>query len=220
VRIQSILDSDEGLRGIGFEREFRYSSFSRRTTEKVIHRNFLLDRLCEEVMDLNPLVCRLWSRLFRRLHLQDRLDLCGCICSGRSDWVSLCGRRPAAWLIAKTSDWETGSAIIERGDADATDWCFELDQGMSVVVPVRRQCLTVGTEVSVIAYSALVTDALNIGEDILVLAEGTITVDTNVASTNCDWLGQGLVDGHKTVSRVGRLCGLDALGTEVPVWAV
>jgi hypothetical protein len=73
--------------------------------------------------------------------------------------------------------------ITESGDADIADGGLELDERMSLVVWVRWDGFTAGTEVGIVANSTLVSVSLNVGLGTIgVVAKRTITVDTVVTS--------------------------------------
>ena len=91
---------------------------------------------------------------------------------------------------------------------------------VGVVVPIARMGLAVLAEVGVVADSALVSDALNVRQVLLVLAQRSIAVDAVVAVAGVERLGQRLVDGHEAMTGVDELGVLDALRAEVPVGAV
>jgi hypothetical protein len=89
-----------------------------------------------------------------------------------------------------------------------------------MVMSIGGMGLAVCAEISVIADRALKADALDVRLLLLVLAEGTIAVDANVAVAAGNRLSQWLIDGDEAMSRMYVLGALDALGTEVPVRAV
>jgi hypothetical protein len=70
--------------------------------------------------------------------------------------------------------------LIDSGDTDVVDRSLKLDQGMSVIVLVRRERLAVGTEIRIMAYGAFVANAFDIGQHLSILAERTVTIDTIV----------------------------------------
>jgi len=104
--------------------------------------------------------------------------------------------------------------------ADVANRSLELYQGMRVVMLVCWERLAVGAEVGVMTHGAFVTNTLDILQDIPVLAERAIAVDTVVAGARAPGLGQGLINGHEAVSRVGRLDVNDAFSTVIPIGAV
>ena len=89
-----------------------------------------------------------------------------------------------------------------------------------MVVLVARVSLAILAEVGVMANSALVANALNIRQVLLVGAERPIAIDAVVAVTSVERLGQGFVNWNKAVAGVDELGVLDAVGTIVPVGAV
>jgi hypothetical protein len=91
---------------------------------------------------------------------------------------------------------------------------------VGVVVLVTGVRLAVLAEVCVMAYSALVASALDVGKVLLVLAERTIAVDAVMAATAGEGLSEGLVDGHEAVTRVNDLGALQALRAVVPVGTI
>lgn len=91
---------------------------------------------------------------------------------------------------------------------------------MSAVVVICRKCLTVGTEVRIMADSALIADTFNVCRDVLVLAKGSITEDAIVANSSGDGLGQRIINWHKAVAGVCRLGIFDTACAEVPIRAV
>jgi hypothetical protein len=110
--------------------------------------------------------------------------------------------------------------IVHGRNADATNGGLKLDERMSVVVTVARVSLAVLAEIGVVAHSALVTDTLNVRQVLLVLAQGTVTIDAGVAVAAVERLGQRFIDWHKTMAGVDVLRALDTVGAVVPVWAV
>lgn len=89
-----------------------------------------------------------------------------------------------------------------------------------MVVLVAGVGLAVLAEVGIVANSALVADAVNVRQILLVLAEGTVTVDTVVAVCAVQRLCQRLVDGNKAMTGVDELGVLETVRAVVPVWAV
>ena len=90
---------------------------------------------------------------------------------------------------------------------------------MSAIVAVVWKSLAAGTEIGVMADSALVAVA---HDPILVLlgsAERAIAVDAMVYLFARARYGQGLVYSNKAVTWVGRLGILDTVIAIVPVWA-
>jgi hypothetical protein len=117
--------------------------------------------------------------------------------------------------------------ISKSSNADIADWSLELDQRVSSVVRVRRAGLAAGTEIGIVADSALVSITLDVClSTIALIAKRAVTVDTVVASLAAVWSRQGgnvverLVNGHKSVARVDEAGVDDATCAEVPVWAV
>lgn len=71
--------------------------------------------------------------------------------------------------------------ITESGDTDITNRSLELDKWVCLVVVVGWAGLAVGTEVGVMADSALVTVTLDISLNaVACIAKRTVTVDTMV----------------------------------------
>tara|TARA_R110002003_G_scaffold1005_3_gene21980 strand:- start:17553 stop:18035 length:483 start_codon:yes stop_codon:yes gene_type:complete len=81
-------------------------------------------------------------------------------------------------------------------------------------------CLTILTKVGVMADSTLVANTLNIRQVLLVFAKRTVAVDAVMTVDCAEWLGQRLINGHKSVARMDVLRTLDTVGAVVPVWAV
>jgi hypothetical protein len=91
---------------------------------------------------------------------------------------------------------------------------------MGAVVPVCRNCLTIGTEVGVVANSTLEAHTLDVGQIFLVFAERAITVNAVMSHGSVVGLRKRLVDGNEPVAGMDELGVLDALRAEIPVWAV
>jgi hypothetical protein len=71
--------------------------------------------------------------------------------------------------------------IADSSDRHVADGCLELDKRVSLVVRIRRAGLAAGTEIGVVANSALVAVTLDVSLDTIALvAEWSITVDTVV----------------------------------------
>jgi hypothetical protein len=172
-----------------------------------------------QVPDFNLLLLGLWLSIFGGLHINNSLHLRGGI-----DWCtyrhSLGSRRLAGWLITHSGKGDAILVLTQSGDADAADWGLELDQRMRAIVPIGRDCLTVGTEVSVVANGALEAHSLDVGQIFLVFAERTITVDAIMAHSSVVGLGERLVDGNEPMAGMDELGILDALRAEIPVGAV
>ena len=112
------------------------------------------------------------------------------------------------------------SILVHRSDADVLDSSLELDERVGAVVVVARQSLARRAEVRVVAHSALVADACDVGLIDLVPAEGAIAVDACVASEHWLRLRDGVVDGREAVtSMLERSLG-NARAAVVEVWAV
>lgn len=99
--------------------------------------------------------------------------------------------------------------ISKSSDANVADWSLELNQRMSSVVWVCRASLAAGTEVGIMADSALVSITLNIClSTIDFAAERTITIDAVMTSLAAVRSRQGnniverFVDGNKSVARM------------------
>ena len=179
----------------------------------------LLNRLREEIANLNLVLGSLWLWLLGWLDVSHGLDLRSGV-GGRGRYSLGGGRLLGRLTVAHTSDRRAVLVFVHGGDTNAAHRALELDQRMGVVVPIRGVSLAVGAEVGVMAHSTLVSGALDIRYAILVLTERTVTVDTIVAVAAAHRLGQGLVDRDKAMSRVDELGALDTLGAEVPVGAV
>jgi hypothetical protein len=80
-----------------------------------------------------------------------------------------------------------------------------------MVVPVAWVGFAVLTEIGVVANSALVANAFDVGQSLLVLAQGTITVNAVVTVAAVERLGQGLINGHEAMARMDVLGILDAI---------
>ena len=73
--------------------------------------------------------------------------------------------------------------ISKSSNADIADRSLELDQRVSSVVWVRRASLATGTEIRIVADSALVSITLDIClSTISLIAKRAVTVDTMMAS--------------------------------------
>ena len=73
--------------------------------------------------------------------------------------------------------------ISKSSNADVADWSLEFDQRMSSVVWVRRAGLAAGTEVGIVADSALISVTLDICRStITLIAKRAVAVDAVVAS--------------------------------------
>ena len=91
---------------------------------------------------------------------------------------------------------------------------------MSAIVPIRRGCFAISTEVGVMAYGALVA----VADDVCLLgfafAERTITEDAVVPlSTTRRWRND-LIYWDKAMSWMDLASTFDARGAKVPVWTV
>jgi len=86
-------------------------------------------------------------------------------------------------LVSESVDGPTVLWLIDSSDADMADGSLEFDKRVSMVVLGVRKRLAVGTEVSIVTYGTLVTDALDERAILLGFAERTITIDTIVACT-------------------------------------
>ena len=112
------------------------------------------------------------------------------------------------------------------GNADVTDGRVKLDQRVRLVVRVARTGLTVGTEVNIMAHGTLVPSPMDVGRIALVSrAERPIAADSNMnglGSWAVDLVGnlQGLINGHKAMTRVGNPRVGNAVDAVVPVGAV
>ena len=71
--------------------------------------------------------------------------------------------------------------ITQSSNADITDGSLELDKRVSLVVRVRWASFTAGTEVSVVADSALVAVSLDVAMMAISVAEWSVAVDAVVA---------------------------------------
>lgn len=105
--------------------------------------------------------------------------------------------------------------VAHSCDAYITDRSLELDERMGLVVSVSWASLAIGTEVGVVADSALVSITLDVVWSSTVgVAKRTITVDTVVTSLgsrvsgDCGSIQEGLVDGDKSMLRVNEV-GID-----------
>ena len=105
--------------------------------------------------------------------------------------------------------------ITQSGNVNIADWGFELDQRMCSVVWIGGASLAIGTEIGIVADSALVSVALNICLSTIALAaERTITIDAVVASLvavgsrQCNHVVERLVDGDKPVAWMDK-AGVD-----------
>lgn len=79
------------------------------------------------------------------------------------------------------------------------------------------QCLAVGTEVDIVTDGTLVADTGDIALGGLILAEGSITEDTEVNGVLVRVLADGLVDRNKSMARV-VLGGIhDAVRAVIPI---
>ena len=98
--------------------------------------------------------------------------------------------------------------------------CLELDDWVCTAVLLCRQSLTVGTEVQVVADSALVADTSNIGAARFAGTKRSITIDAIIDLLNSFDLSDRLVQCSKSVSRVGAVSLADTIRTIVPVRAI
>lgn len=117
--------------------------------------------------------------------------------------------------------------ITQSCDADISDGSLELDERMSSVVWVRWTSLTAGTEVGIVADSALISVSLDKGlHSTTRIAERTIAIDAVVASLGSVGSRQNrkiverFVDGDKSVARVDEASVGVASRAKVPIWAV
>jgi hypothetical protein len=74
--------------------------------------------------------------------------------------------------------------MVSHGrNADITYRSLELDKRMGLVMLIRWASLAAGTEIGIVANSALVTVTLDVNLNCVTLvAERSVAVDTNVAS--------------------------------------
>lgn len=151
----------------------------------------------------------LLSRLLRWLDVGNGLDGRSCV------RVKLLRQ----YLVAKMSDLATPVLVLGR-NGHIVDRRLELDQRVGLVVRRGRQGFTRGAKVKVVANNTLVTHALDVGLMGLVLAQGAVAEDA--VMSNCDGgtrERQRLVDGSKTVARMGVASIRDAVVAVIEVWA-
>ena len=89
---------------------------------------------------------------------------------------------------------------------------------MSSVVSVGGKCLAIGTEVSVVADSTLVSVASDVSS--LVLAERTITADVLMGHGTTNGTGNVLINRCETVTGMDMAGALDTSIAVVPIRAV
>ena len=90
----------------------------------------------------------------------------------------------------------------------------------SAVVSVSRMSLAGAAEVSVVAYSALVSNASDVSLVSFAIAQWPIAVDAEVADERAVRLWDWRVDSSEAMARMSGLRILHAIVTEVPVRAV
>jgi hypothetical protein len=101
--------------------------------------------------------------------------------------------------------------IIDGSYAHTTNGSLELDERVSVIVPIARMSFAVLAEIGVVANGTLVADALDVRQVLPVLAQRTVAVDAIVTVATVERLCQGFVDGHETMARVDVLGALDTI---------
>lgn len=106
----------------------------------------------------------------------------------------------------------------ESRDRNISDRRFELDQRMSSVMTIRRQCLAFRAEIRVVTDCALVSVANNVRLD--VFAQGAITVDVIVDRATRTAERNRFVQLDKTVACMSCVSALDTIRAKVPIWAV
>lgn len=87
-----------------------------------------------------------------------------------------------------------------------------------MIVLVMWVSLAVGTEIRVVADSALVARTLDIV--VLILAQWSIAVDADMASLAIARSGDRLIERSETVTWMDEARVLDTFRAVVPVWAV
>lgn len=111
--------------------------------------------------------------------------------------------------------------IAHGRNANIADRGLELDERVGPVVDIGWASLAAGTEIGVIADSALVTVAADVQR--LGGTQRSITVNTvverGIGKRTCA-VDNRLVDGNEAVAWVDELCVWNAGLAVVPVWAV
>lgn len=108
------------------------------------------------------------------------------------------------------------------GNANVANWSLELDSWVGWVVSAGWMGLTSGTEVSVMADSTLVASSLDVSVVVLILANWTIAVNTEMLWLYNQWqeTRTSLVDLNKSMTCVNKASILDAAVAVIPVWTV
>ncbi len=91
---------------------------------------------------------------------------------------------------------------------------------MSTIVAIDWNSLAIGTEIGVMAHSALVAVANNVGLVDLALAERTVTEDAVVLLVAARRWCHDFIDWNETVPWVDMASTLDASGAKVPIRTV
>jgi len=107
--------------------------------------------------------------------------------------------------------------LAHRSNADIADWSLEFDQWMRPIVMIARVGLAVAAEVRVVANSTLEPNARNVV--VLVLAQWTVAVNTNVSRVRQVWFRNGIVECSEAMIWVLVASSLDALRAEIPIGA-
>jgi hypothetical protein len=109
--------------------------------------------------------------------------------------------------------------LVDALNRDMSNWNLDLDQGVRLVMRVGRKSLAVGTEVSVVADSTLVTIALDVGFVGVCRADGSITVDATMNWLATGDVAKGFVDRCKAMTRVSLRRSRSAVRAVVPIGA-
>jgi hypothetical protein len=98
------------------------------------------------------------------------------------------------------------AVLAHGGDTNVANRSLELDQGMCLVVWVRRARLAPIAEIRVVADGTLVSNALDVAHGSPSRgAERTIAADTKMSLFTCSLrLREGLIDWSKSVTRVNE----------------
>lgn len=114
--------------------------------------------------------------------------------------------------------------LTSGSNADVTDRCLELDKRVRLIVLIGRRGFAVRTEVKIMADSALVASATDVGRIALSQrAEGSVAADTHVdrlgSNASLD-VNQGVVNGSKAMLSMHKSGVGNAVATVVPVGAI
>src|SRR3954463_9014040 len=103
----------------------------------------------------------------------------------------------------------------KRSNRDMTDWSFELDQWVSLIMVMSRHGFAIRTEVCVVTNSAFGSVAPDVRFTASVCAKRTIAIDAAVNVGSNTKIGDRLVQSRKTMARVNLIGAEGACRAEV-----